>query len=101
MCHCEERFLRRSNLSVIEMSNIGIASLRSQREQIDSFRGLPGLLAYGCREARHAQKGSSFLRFLRLLRPCLVNAEFRGQERDSGGYSMEQGEPGRGNPPER
>ncbi len=36
-CHCEERFLRRGNLEVIDILRTEIASLRSQRRLKDFF----------------------------------------------------------------
>jgi hypothetical protein len=41
--HCEERFLRRSNLVILEILNDEFASLRSQRQQQDFFSGLPAV----------------------------------------------------------
>jgi len=38
--HCEERFLRRGNLELIELFNCEIASLRSQRQPKDFFNNL-------------------------------------------------------------
>jgi hypothetical protein len=37
--HCEERFLRRGNLEVIDFFKTEIASLRSQRRLKDFFSG--------------------------------------------------------------
>jgi hypothetical protein len=42
-CHCEERFLRRGNLEVLDILDYEFASLRSQRQQKDFFSGLLGL----------------------------------------------------------
>jgi len=42
-CHCEERFLRRSNLKLIDYMKSKIASLRSQRRQKDFFNSLLNL----------------------------------------------------------
>jgi hypothetical protein len=39
-CHCEERFLRRGNLEVLDILDYEFASLRSQRQQKDFFSGL-------------------------------------------------------------
>jgi 23S rRNA (cytidine1920-2'-O)/16S rRNA (cytidine1409-2'-O)-methyltransferase len=39
-CHCEERFLRRGNLEVLDILDYEFASLRSQRQQKDLFSGL-------------------------------------------------------------
>jgi hypothetical protein len=39
-CHCEERFLRRGNLEVIDILGTEIASLRSQRRPKDFFSSL-------------------------------------------------------------
>jgi hypothetical protein len=40
ICHCEERFSRRGNLEVLDILNYEFASLRSQRQQKDFYRGL-------------------------------------------------------------
>jgi len=45
--HCEERFLRRGNLEVIDFCKTEIASLRSQRRQKYFFNSLLKLLCTG------------------------------------------------------
>jgi len=40
LCHCEERFLRRGNLELIDFFNYEIASLRSQRRLKYFFNSL-------------------------------------------------------------